>query len=78
MIKEREQKVINKRRKRANEFDKCIFCCAEETKDPVNSLGFYKLVLYNVKKINEKQYICANYACKACGSRWLGDWYLDM
>lgn len=78
IIKEREQKVIDKKHKRSCEFDKCIFCGAEKTRDPVNSPGFYQLVLYDVKKINEKKYTCANYACKTCGSRWLGDWYLDL
>ncbi len=79
MINEREQKIINKREKMGSfyEFDKCIFCGAEKTKDPVNLPGFYKLILYNVKEINGKKYACANYACKICGSRWLGDWYLE-
>lgn len=78
MIKEREQKVMDKKHKKSCEFDKCIFCGAEKTRDPVNSPGFYQLVLYNAKEINDKKYICANYACKICGSRWLGDWYLEL
>lgn len=76
MIKEREQKVINKRQKTSHEFKNCIFCGAEEIKN-FNSSGFYKDVLYNAKEINDKKYLCANYICKICGSRWLGDWYLE-